>query len=254
MKPFTASHKTLAALALVALASTIAVSAHAWEWPLGNHVAGSGQITKVQRTVQGFKGVDLEVPANVEIIQGDAEGVTIETDDNIAPLIETVVEKDQLKIRLAQRGTGIKPKTLKITVQARSIESLAISGAGSFQAERLKGTRLATGISGSGDIRINVLDVDHLNVAISGSGDFTAGGRADTVHTNIAGSGGVKTANLASKNVKLAISGSGDAKVWATESLTVSIAGVGNVGYYGDAAVSQSVSGSGSVKKLGSKP
>ncbi len=254
MTSFAASSKSLAALALVVIASAITLPVHAWEWPWGNRVTGSGQITKVQRAVPGFKGIDLEVPAHVEVIQGDAEGVTIETDDNIALLIETVVEKDQLKIRIAQRHTGIKPTTLKITVQARSIENLAISGAGSFQADKLKSGSLATRISGSGDIRIRALDVDSLTLAISGNGEFTAGGRADAVRTSIAGSGDVRTANLASRNVKLSISGSGDAKVWATESLTVSISGSGDVGYYGDAAVTQSVSGSGRIQKLGSKP
>lgn len=241
-------------LTLVTSAAALSLPAQAWEFSWGNRVAGSGQVTKVQRAVQGFKGIDLEVPAQVEIIQGDAEGVGIETDDNIAPLIETVVEKDQLKIRLAQRHTGIKTKTLKITVQARTIESLAISGAGSFQADRLKAASLSARISGSGDIRIRALDVDSLSLAISGNGDFTAGGRADMVRTSISGSGDVKTANLAARNVKLSISGSGDAKVWATEALTVSIAGSGDVGYYGDAAVTQSVSGSGRIKKLGATP
>jgi hypothetical protein len=249
-----ATSKTLAALALVALAGTLAQPAHAWEWPLGNRVAGSGQIIKVQRTVQGFKGIDLEVPAHVEVVQGDGEGVTMETDDNIAPLIETVVEKDQLKIRLAKRGSGVKPSSLKITVQACTVESIAISGAGSVQADRLKGASLATRISGSGDIRIGALDVDNLTLAISGNGDFLAAGRADAVRIAISGSGDVKIANLAAKNVKLGISGAGDARVWATESLTVSISGVGDVGYYGDAAVTQSVSGSGRIKKLGTKP
>jgi hypothetical protein len=248
------SSKNLAAMALVAFASTVSLPSHAWEWPFSNRVTGSGQITKVQRAVQGFKGIDLEVPAQVEVVQGDLEGVTIETDDNITPLIETVVEKDQLKIRLAQRSSGIKPSSLKIAVQARGVESMGISGAGSFQADRLTGAALAARISGSGDIRVRALDVDSLTLAISGNGDFTAAGRADTVRIAISGSGDVKTPNLVAKNVKLGISGAGDAKVWATESLNVSISGVGDVGYYGDAAVTQSVSGSGRIKKLGSKP
>ncbi len=246
--------KSLAAWAFVAAASTLALSAQAWEWPLSNRVAGSGQITEVQRTVQGFKGIDLEVPAEVKVIQGEVEGVTIETDDNIAPLIEAVVEKDQLKLRLARRGGGIKPSSLKITVQARTVESLGIAGAGSFQADKLKSVNLATRISGSGDIRIDALAVDSLTLAISGNGNFTAAGRADAVRIGISGSGDVKTSNLASKHVKLGISGSGDAKLWATESLTVSISGVGDVAYYGDAAVTQSVSGTGRIKKLGTKP
>jgi hypothetical protein len=250
----TITSKSLASWALVVAASTLALSAHAWEWPLSNRVAGSGQITEVQRTVQGFKGIDLEVPAQVKVIQGEVEGVTIETDDNITALIEAVVEKDQLKLRLARRGGGIKPSSLKITVQARTVESMAIAGAGSFQADKLKGINLTTRISGSGDIRIGALDVDNLTLAISGNGDFTAAGRADTVNIGISGSGHVKTANLASKHVKLGISGSGDAKLWATESLTVSISGSGDVAYYGDAAVTQSVSGTGRIKKLGTKP
>ena len=248
------SSKTMVALVLVAFASTFALSSLAWEWPFSNRITGSGQVTKVQRAVQGFKGIDLEVPAQVEVVQGDLEGVGIETDDNIAPLIETVVEKNQLKIRLAQRGSGIKPSSLKITVQARTLESMAISGAGSFQADRLTGAALATRISGSGDIRIRALDVDTLALAISGNGDFTAAGRADTVRIGISGAGDVKTAGLASKHAKLSISGSGDAKLWATESLAISISGTGDVGYYGDAAVTQSVSGVGRIKKLGTKP
>lgn len=254
MSPHTASIKPLAAGLLLAIACTITVSAYAWEWPLGNRVAGSGQMTKVQRAVQGFKGIDVEVPADVEVIQGNAEGLTIETDDNIAALIETVVEKEQLKIRLAQRSTGIKPKSLKITVQARAIESLSISGSGSFQADKLKGAALATRISGSGDMRIRALDVDSLTLAISGNGDFTAAGRADAVRINISGAGDVKTPSLASRSVQLGISGSGNAKVWATDSLTVSISGSGDVGYYGEPAVTQSVLGSGRIQKLGNKP
>jgi hypothetical protein len=108
-------------------------------------------------------------------------------------------------------------------VQARTVESIAISGAGSVQADRLKGASLATRISGSGDIRIGALDVDNLTLAISGNGDFLAAGRSDAVRIAISGSGDVKIANLAAKNVKLGISGAGDARVWATESLAVSI-------------------------------
>ena len=254
MSAMAVSSKNWAALALVAFASTFTLSSHAWEWPFSNRVTGSGQVTKVQRAVQGFKGIDLEVPAQVEVVQGDQEGLTIETDDNISPLIETLVEKDQLKIRLIQRSGGIKPSSLKIMVQARALESMAISGAGSFQADRLAGATLAARISGSGDIRIRALDVDTLTLAISGNGDFTAAGRADTVRIGISGAGDVKAAGLAAKNAKLSISGAGDAKLWATESLTISISGTGDVGYYGEAAVTQSVSGVGRIKKLGNRP
>ena len=249
--------RPLQALAAVTLAATLGLlcaPAQAWDWSLGTRVAGSGQITTVQRQVTGFKGIALEVPAMVNVVQGDSEGVLIETDDNIAPLIEAVVENDQLKIRLAQRFTSIRPKSLKVTVNARLVESLSISGSGDIQSSQLKSGTLATRISGSGDIRIAKLDVDTLSVSISGNGDFSAGGRADSVRSSISGSGDIKTSTLAARNVKLSIAGSGNAQVWASQGLTISIAGSGDVGYYGDAAVTQSVSGSGRIKKLGAAP
>ncbi|MDP2369953.1 head GIN domain-containing protein [Rhodoferax sp.] len=246
--------KTIAALTLAGSLALLGAPAQAWDWTPGTRVTGSGQVTKVQRQVSGFKGIALELPASVEVVQGESEGVLIETDDNIAPLIETVVENEQLKIRMAQRFTAIKPKTLRFTIHARLVESLAVSGSGNIRAAKLKSSSLTTRISGSGDIHIDSLDVDSLSVSITGNGDFFAGGRADSVRSSIAGSGDLKTSTLAAKHVKLSIAGSGNAQVWASQALTVSIAGSGDVGYYGDASVSQSVAGSGRIKKLGNTP
>lgn len=246
--------RAFVALTVVGVLTLPGAPAHAWDWSPGTRVAGSGQIARVQRQVAGFKGIALNLPATVDIVQADSEGVLIETDDNIAPIIETVVENDQLKIRLAQRFTSIRPSALKVTVNARQIESLSISGSGDIRSDRLKSSSLTTRISGSGDIRIATLDVDTLSVSISGNGDFSAGGRANSVRSSISGSGEMKTPNLLARNVKLSIAGSGNAQVWASEVLTVSIAGSGDVGYYGDAAVSQSVAGSGRIRKLGAAP
>ncbi len=239
------------AMATIAALGFLSAPAFAWDWTLGSMVFGSGQITRTQRQVSGFKGLSLDLSANVEIIQGDTEGVLIETDDNVAPLIETVVEGDQLKIRLAKRLVSFEPKTLKITVNARTIERIDIAGSGEVRAAKLQSTTLATHLAGSGAIRIAALNVDSLSVSISGSGHFYAGGHADSVRSNIAGSGNLKTATLAAKHVKVDIAGSGNAKVRASQTLKVSIAGSGDVGYYGDPAVSQSVAGSGSIRKLG---
>lgn len=249
-----APSKAIAVLTLVGATALLGAPAQAWDWTPGTRVTGSGQVAKVQRQVAGFKGIALELPASVEVIQGETEGVLIETDDNIAPLIETVVENDQLKIRIAQRFTSLRPKTLKLTINARLIESLAVSGSGDIRADKLKSPSLATRISGSGDIHIANLDVDSLSVSIAGNGDFFAGGRADSVRSSISGSGDIKTSTLAAKNVKLSIAGSGNAQVWASQALSVSIAGSGDVGYYGAASVSQSVAGSGRIKKLGDTP
>jgi carbon monoxide dehydrogenase subunit G len=242
------------ALLIAAVFGFVAAPASAWDWSFGAKVSGSGTIKSEARNVSGFTGVSLSIPANAEIVQGGSEGVRIETDDNILPLIETVVEDGKLKIRFKDRNMSVSTKTLKMTINVKTIDSLSVAGSGDLRASRLQVAKLKTSIAGSGDVRISALDADSLTVSIAGSGDFSAGGKANTVEAKIAGSGDMKIEKLAANNVKLSIAGSGDAAVWAKDTLTVSVAGSGDVAYYGDARVTQSVAGSGSVKRLGSAP
>lgn len=241
---------TLAGAGLLA----VAPAAHAWDWSWGKSVAGSGVIKSESRNVTGFTSISLSVPAKTQIIQGDSEGLTIETDDNLLPLIETVVDGSSLKIRLTDRNGSISTRTLKIVINAKNVEALSVAGSGDLHAAKLKSAKLKTSIAGWGDMKIESLDVDTLSVSIAGSGNFAAGGKANSVDIKIAGSGDLKIAKLEASAVKVSVSGSGDATVWAKDSLTVSVAGSGDVKYYGDAKVSKSVAGSGSVKRLGLAP
>jgi hypothetical protein len=231
-------------------------AASAWDWGLGfrNSVTGSGTIKSETRAVSGFTGIALSLSGAVEIRQGATEGVTIETDDNLLPLIETAVENGTLKIRAATRGTSFATQKLKFVVHAKTIDSLAVAGSGEMHAETLKTAALKTSIAGSGDIRIRSLDAGVLTVKIAGSGDFSAGGRAASLDASIAGSGDIDTANLDTGSVEITIAGSGDARVWARETLDVKVAGSGEVAYYGDAKVKKSIGGSGSIKRLGASP
>ena len=244
----------LSAFALVGALTLTATSATAWDWSWGAKISGSGNIKTEARAVTGFNGISLSIPAKAEIIQGASEGISIETDDNILPLIETVIEEGKLKIRFKERNMSVSTKTLRMTINVKSIESLAVAGAGDLQAAKLQVTTLKTSIAGSGDVRIANLDADTLIVSIAGSGDFSAGGKSNTLEAKIAGSGDIKTEKLATNNVKVSIAGSGDAKVWAKDTLKISVAGSGDVAYYGDAKVTQSVAGSGSVRRLGNAP
>lgn len=231
-----------------------ATPATAWEWGWGAKVSGSGNIKTEARSVSGFTGVSMSIPGKAEIVQAGSEGVSIETDDNILPLIETVVEDGKLKIRFKDRNMSVSTKTLRLTINVKKLESLAVARSGDLHAAKLQVAKLKASIAGAGDVRIASLDADTLTLSIAGSGDFSAGGKASTVEGKIAGSGNVRIEKLAANNVKLSIAGSGDAKVWAKDTLTISVAGSGDVAYYGDAKVTQSVAGSGSVKRLGSAP
>ena len=226
----------------------------AWDWGGGPKIVGSGNVTTTTRAVTGFNGIDLSLPGDVKIVQGSTEGVTIETDDNIAPLIETVVERGRLRIRLQNKIGSIHSKQMRVTVNARTLEQLEVSGSGTITADKLQGQQLRTSIAGSGDMRFGELDFNKLSISIAGSGDFVASGKAASLDASIAGSGDIQVQGLSSDNVKISIAGSGSANVTARTNLKISIAGSGDVSFIGDPEVSKTIVGSGSVRRIGAAP
>ena len=238
-------------LVLAALLALPAGFANAQPWS-GERIIGSGVTTTETRDVSGFNSVALDVPAKLKLHQGEREGLSITGDDNIIPLVETVVENGTLKIRWAGKGNyATSYKTLEIAVDARDVDGLILSGSGQIHAERLKTGSLRTTIEGSGAISFDALDADSVHATIHGNGHLSAAGRADSLDVAVAGSGQVSAAKLASRRARIALQGSAQATVWAKDDLNATIAGSGQIKYYGTPRVNQAVAGSGSVRHVG---
>ncbi|MCD2516109.1 DUF2807 domain-containing protein [Massilia sp. G4R7] len=225
-----------------------------WSWG-GERVEGSGVIKRQARQVGRFDGLALELPGKLELRMGDSEGVTIETDDNVLPLVETVVENGMLKIRPSKRNLNLRTRNLRIVVNARNIERLALGGSGSIVADALRAPRLDIDLGGSGDIDVRAIESGALTVSLGGSGNFKAGGgKTRKLSVAIGGSGTVDMGNLQSDSASISVAGSGDATVWARDALSVTIAGSGDVKYYGDPRVSKSTVGSGEARRIAAAP
>jgi hypothetical protein len=238
-------------LALSAVAIAVPAPAFAAGWNT-EKVRGSGHIKTEARAVGHFNGVALALPGKVELRIGATEGVTIETDDNLLPLIETVIENGTLKIQPAKRNIDLDTRHMKVVVQARSIDNLALGGSGSIDADALRGSKVMIDIGGSGNINVKGIDTDALSVTLGGSGDLkVGGGAARKLSLSIAGSGDVDMGRLQSTDASVNIAGSGDARVAVRNQLNVTIAGSGDVEYYGDPRVSKTVIGSGTARKIG---
>ena len=203
---------------------------------LAETVTGSGTAATDNRPVAGFHSVGLSVSGRLEIVQGDAEKLSITADDNILPLIEATVDRGELRIRFREGGNlNIRPRTpIRMTLNAKALDGIAIAG--------------------SGDVQAPALNARELKVSIAGSGDVMLAGKAQELSVKIAGSGDVKAGRFESQSAQVHISGSGDATVWAREKLNVHVSGSGDVRYYGDPGVQSSVAGSGSVRRLGATP
>lgn len=239
------------------IAGSLAIAGQSVAAPFwaGEQVQGSGRLLKQTRQVGAFTGLSLAVPGRVELRIGNSEGVTIEADDNVLPLVETVVENGTLKIRPARRNLNLQTKAIRVVVQARAIERLSLGGSGSIDADPLRARRLDLDLGGSGTIRLKGVEADTVSVSLGGSGDVqAAGGTVGKVSVSIGGSGDVDMGRVQASSASVSLAGSGDATVWPRERLSVSLAGSGDVHYYGDPQVSKSTVGSGEVKRIGASP
>ncbi|MFC7420865.1 head GIN domain-containing protein [Iodobacter arcticus] len=246
-------------------------SAHAFSL-FTKTIQGSGKIEKQTRPLAAFTAISSETTGRVEVIQDNTESISIESDDNIIPVIETIIENGTLKIR--HKKFDLETKTLNIIVHVKNINSLNLSGSGMITAPVLSAKKFSINVGGSGKILLDKLDAADLSVnlggsggaaiqslknegldlSLGGSGSFKAAGMTNKLSISIGGSGRIDTAQLKAKEVSLSVAGSGQIIVAAQNKLSASVAGSGNIQYYGDPQTHLSMMGSGTLKRVGAFP
>lgn len=219
-------------------------------------VNGSGRLVREDRPVSGFERVTISTSGDLTLVQGAAEGLTIEADDNLLPHIQTEVQDGALVIRFDRQNWSqvYRPsRRITYTLAMKTLRGLAASGSVNVTAQDLTADDLRITVSGSSNVRIGRLEVETLTYTLSGSGSVQVAGRAARQDLTISGSGRYAAADLASDAVRASISGSGTATVWAHDTLDARISGSGSIGYYGRPRVNQSISGSGKLTSLGER-
>jgi hypothetical protein len=212
--------------------------------------SGSGRVATEKRAVSEFEAIAQHGSIDLIVRQTGKEGVEVSAEDNLLPLIETVVENRTLQVRFKRGEWARSHRNIRVTVDVIKLNAVAMAGSGDVLIEGVKTPSLKLTLSGSSDAQLRRLDADALELKISGSGDVAADGRARQVKVSIAGSGDAELAGLEADEVSVRIAGSGDANVTANKSLDVSVAGSGDVSYGGMvASVKSSMAGSGSISR-----
>jgi hypothetical protein len=208
------------AAAAISLAACSAMAFGTWET-----VRGNGTIRLESRDVTTFAGVVNQGSGLVRFSQGAVRQVTVESDANILPYIETTVTNGVLFLR-TRPGISINPTRLVFRITAPDLTNAVIEGSGSFD-----GAVTATNVT----------------AAIDGSGGISLRGSAKSARFEIDGSGGIDARDLPCVDARVVISGSGSVTVFASGTLDVNISGSGDVRYRGGAKVTVRTSGSGRV-------
>lgn len=216
-------------------------------------VVGSGRVVTETRAVPGFVAVHGSGSVDLDVRQGGAGSVQVQGDDNIVPLVETVVEGGRdgptLHVRLRRGASFSTRRGLKVLVVTPRLVALTSTGSGDVRLGALATPALRVALEGSGDLQFTDLQTDELALGIAGSAGIDGAGRATRATLDISGSGDARLGSLRTEELRVRISGSGEADVQATRTLDVRISGSGDVRYGGNPALTSSISGSGEIRR-----
>jgi hypothetical protein len=233
-------------------------------------ITGNGIKKTEVRRLNSFSKIENSTSINIVYKKADTIGITIEADENLLDHISTETSNNTLKISTGNGATCLDfvEKPL-ITISSPRLESIFVSGSGTFSAEEMSGNSTSVQLSGSGNISVSKITGTDMTVFLSGSGDinisnsncvssdiFLSGsgkigiaGLCDNSHMRISGSGQINAENWMLTAANILISGSGDIHTSVEQKLTALISGSGNIYLKGDPEISQTISGSGRIIK-----
>ena len=211
-------------LALVVLLPILFAGCH---HGFGADVKGSGKRATQKRDVAPFTAVTTDGAFDIEVVCQKDQGVEIEADDNLLPLIETQVSGNTLRLRPTQNYSAEDPPKIKITVP--NIEAFTANGAGKIQ------------ISGVSN--------EKLQVSLNGAPSLTASGTTKMIGVDTNGAAKVDTHNLRSGRAVVDSKGVSKVDLGVSDQLDVTVSGPSHVTYKGDPVVNKTVHGPGKVEK-----
>lgn len=212
--------------------------------------------TGPQRTYAPGPFDELEVmgAAQIRFAQGSVDQVVVDGDEDVQREVRLELHNGRLQVRQAGTWRFWNSRRLQLTVTARELKHLSVSGAADFvAAQPVKAARLVVDISGAGMARFDRLQADELRFIVSGAGDGQFTGVVEQLSVAISGKSNFRGEQLQAQRARVSVSGLGDVQLWAEKELTVAVSGVGTVDYWGTPTLKRSTSGLATVNARGAK-
>jgi uncharacterized protein YjbI with pentapeptide repeats len=214
--------KRIITLLLATVALTLVTSC----FPSG--IRGDGVIKTEDRTITDFSKVNVTGAYDVTWTNGKP-ALTISTDQNLLPLIETVVDGDTLRIESKQNQSLSPTKGIKIVISSAGLAGVNLTGANNF-----KGTQI-TG--------------QNLNLMATGASNITVDGSVTNLDVNLTGANHLDSKSLSAQAATVSMVGASEANITVTDSLKSSITGACILNYGGHPkSISNNVTGPGLIQ------
>ena len=204
-------------------------------------IDGAGKQESKSFDLEEIEGIELGVPAHIEIQQGP-QSISFKAYPNYWEQLQLNVKRGILEIE-SNRCFSDK---IEATITMPNINQLEINGSGKIVSSNFSSEDLELKINGSGDMDLNTA-AKEIDANINGSGNIVLQGSAQDLKLEVNGSGDFRALDMDILNAEVEISGSGDAELNVNNSLDVNIVGSGDVSYTGQPNIKTKITGSGNV-------
>lgn len=178
-----------------------------------------------------FAAIEVGADVDVEVVtRAPVSAVATGSQDALDRL--TVENRDgRLVIGMRQFAgddrRGSSPGAVLLRINAATLQSATLVGAGSLHIDGMKGQRVALGLRGPGKLSVDAVDTDRLAVAMIGNGTLTLAGKAKQAQMTLSGSGVVDAGKLAVDGLISDSEGTGDHIFNAVKSAAITARGSG---------------------------
>ncbi|MCC5929499.1 MAG: DUF2807 domain-containing protein [Cyclobacteriaceae bacterium] len=212
-----------------------------------NQKKGNGKISLEEYYVDGFNSLRIGGNYRVNLIPGDRNLVTIETDENLLPYINVESHSGTLSINNIYDLKS--KKGITIEVFYKDLNKIYSMGASKIlHNDILKTDKLTVDLAGTGLIELNV-DADESDVILSGAGLIRMKGQVNRQTVTLSGAGAYKASAFKSELCRISLLGLGSAEVYVREELEATVNGLGSITYGGrPKVVSRNISGLGKIE------
>jgi hypothetical protein len=249
--------KQRSALPWLILGCVIVAALLAW-WAVSRSFVADAPSRLEHRGLASFHAIDVGGAARVLLVQGDANGIDIETTPTQD--VRTRVTGGTLVVDTRSHRTGFgffrrqAARSPRVTVTFRTLDAMRLHGAVQVQARKLDVPALRVTASGGSKLDIDDLRVETLAIDGSGALDARIGGEARKQTVDISGAGSYEAAQLRTQEATVHVSGVGHVVVNVDQTLDAEISGAGAIEYLGNPQVTQHVSGIGHVRRREGAP
>lgn len=214
-------------------------------------IVGSGEIVNESRKIGEASRLTLAGEGAADVIVGSGPTLTVETDANLLPYLDTTVDGDTLRISTID-ATDIEPtESVAYRIEMVELSSIELAGAGTITVDGWSSPTAEVILGGVGEIAVDALTAESLVVERSGVGTIRITGTTDHQDINAGGVGSYDATGLEAKTAKIVADGNVEITVQVSESLEAEVGGSARLAYEGPRSSDVRTDDAGTITWLG---